>query len=103
MVAAGEREHSWWFGPEGGGGGGGLKAEHERTQRSQGDGEKGHVAGSCSSACALCAVETRIEREAGLRMSGVTAIEDLLQEGVGAALRRLLAARIGVWMLVGTT
>lgn len=99
VIAGGEREHSWWFGPDGGDGG--LKAEYERTQRSQGESEKGHVAGSCSSACAMCAIETRIEREAGMRLCGVTAIEDLLQEGVGVALRRLLDARIRIWVLTG--
>jgi magnesium-transporting ATPase (P-type) len=98
IVASGERERSWWFGSDATGSDG-LKSVYERTQRAQGESEKGHTDGSCSSSCSMCAIETRIEREAGMHIVGATAIEDLLQQGVGPALKQLLDAKISIWVL----
>eukprot|EP00960_Hanusia_phi_P002109 60918-Hanusia_phi.AAC.1 len=39
--------------------------------------------------------------EQGMRFVGVTAIEDKLQEGVPAAIKRLREARMRIWMLTG--
>ena len=49
----------------------------------------------------MCEIEGHIEREAQMQLLGATGIEDLLQEGVASALKRLLEARISVWMLTG--
>jgi len=45
--------------------------------------------------------ESAEEVEANLELTGVTAIEDKLQDGVPATIQTLLAARIKVWVITG--
>lgn len=98
VVAYSEQDPDWWYNPTGG-----WKNRYEAEQREFSDNEKGHVDGSCSTECRMCAVEREIEISANLHLLGLTAIEDKLQDGVPECLKLLLEAGIKVWVLTGDT
>jgi magnesium-transporting ATPase (P-type) len=110
-----------------------LKGPYDEALRKQGDAEKGHVEGSCSKSCKICAAETKVEEAAEFKLLGATgqqrqhsnhhrvqtrgirscadllhlifssAIEDELAPNVPRALAHLLRAGLKVWVLTGDT
>ena len=78
-----------------------FKVEYDQTHRHLGETSAGHVDGNCSSACAICTIENKIEKAAEFQLLGATAIEDKLQDGVPHALLSLSQAGIKIWMLTG--
>jgi len=94
MLGYAVKDAKWWED---------IKGPYEDAQRKQGESEKGHVEGSCSSSCKLCAAENKVEEAAGFKLLGATAIEDELAPNVPRALAHLLRAGLNVWVLTGDT
>ena len=59
--------------------------------------EKGHSKGECRSECRACAGLLHMERATHLRLVGLTAVEDRLQELVPEAIADFLQAGIKIW------
>lgn len=94
VVAGSTRPAEWWWGADGNPG---MSAVYKAINLPDRGAEKGHSKGECRSECRACAGLLHMERAAHLRLVGLTAVEDRLQELVPEAIADFLQAGIKIW------
>lgn len=94
VVAGSTRPADWWWGSDDNPG---MSAVYKAINLPDRGSEKGHSKGECRSDCRACAGLLHMERAAHLRLVGLTAVEDRLQELVPEAIADFLQAGIKIW------
>eukprot|EP00457_Paulinella_chromatophora_P000622 gb/GEZN01000622.1/.p1 GENE.gb/GEZN01000622.1/~~gb/GEZN01000622.1/.p1 ORF type:complete len:1263 (+),score=239.97 gb/GEZN01000622.1/:42-3791(+) len=96
LIAGAIVPNHWWFGE--------WQQKYETGRRQyliEGKSEEGHLRGACKADCRRCLLEEQVEKAAGLRALGATAIEDKLQPYVPSTIKAMLEAGMSVWILTG--